>query len=223
MVGKNESGRFLDKVLDRLSNQVDKIVFTDDCSDDDTADIAEKYAQVFKNSETLFDKHEGHLRSNAWNNLSSIAKEGDWIIAIDCDEMLYHEEGLELRKVLQSSPYDVVNVRFYHMWNESQYRVDKLWAPNNSSRIFRYKNGGTFFDRKLACGSEPTYVVEWIRQRNYWAHSGLLMQHLGYIKDEDKIAKHERYMSLDKGEFHNIRHIESIIDPNPILLNWNIK
>jgi len=27
-------------------------------------------------------------------------------------------------------------------------------------------------------------------------------------------------MNLDKGEFHNIKHIESIIDANPILINW---
>ena len=223
MVGKNESGRFLDKVLERLSTQVDKIVFTDDCSDDNTAEIASKYAEVFSNNETMFEKHEGYLRLNAWKNLEKVAKEGDWVIAIDCDEMLFHEEGIDIRKVLQSSPYDVVNVRFYHMWNDAQYRVDKLWAPNNSSRIFRYTNGGTFLDKKLACGSEPTYVVDWLKQKNYWVHSGLAMQHLGYIKDEDKITKHKRYMSIDKGEFHNIKHIESIIDPNPVLVNWNLK
>lgn len=223
MVGKNESERFLDKVLERLSTQVDKIVFTDDCSDDSTAEIASKYAEVFSNNETMFEKHEGYLRLNAWKNLEKVAKEGDWVIAIDCDEMLFHEESIDIRKVLQSSPYDVVNVRFYHMWNDTQYRVDKLWAPNNSSRIFRYTNGGTFLDKKLACGSEPTYVVDWLKQKNYWVHSGLAMQHLGYIKDEDKITKHKRYMSIDKGEFHNIKHIESIIDPNPVLVNWNLK
>lgn len=222
MVGKNESSRFLVDVLERLSQQVDKIVFTDDCSEDNTAEIASKYAEVFSTSESLFSKHEGHLRSIAWSNLEKIAKQNDWIVAIDCDEMLYHEDGNQLRDVLKQSAYDVVNVRFYHMWNDSQYRVDKLWAPNNSSRIFRFQNGGTFFDRKLACGSEPTYVVEMLRKRNYWIHSGLRMKHLGYIRDEDKNIKYERYMSIDNGQFHNLNHIKSIIDPNPVLMNWNI-
>ena len=221
MVGKNESNRFLSEVLDRISQQVDKIVFTDDCSEDNTPEIASKYAEVFSTNESLFAKHEGHLRSVAWSNLEKIAKPNDWIVAIDCDEMLYHEDGTPLRDVLKQSAYDVVNVRFYHMWNHTQYRVDKLWTPNNSSRIFRFQPNGTFFDRKLACGSEPTYVVDMIRRKNYWIHSGLRMKHLGYIKDEDKIAKHERYMSIDKGEFHNIQHIQSIIDPNPVLMNWN--
>lgn len=222
MVGKNESKRFLEPVLQRLSTQVDKIIFTDDCSDDDTPEIAAKYAEVYSNNETLFNKHEGHLRSLAWSNLEKHAKEGDWIVAIDCDEMLYHSSGIPLKDVLDGSANDVVNVRFYHMWNEMEYRVDKLWAPNNSSRIFRYRENGTFFDKKLACGSEPTYVVSWIRQGNYQVHSGLVMKHLGYIRDEDKQAKYDRYMSLDKGEFHNIAHLESILDKNLVLIPWGI-
>jgi glycosyltransferase involved in cell wall biosynthesis len=221
MVGKNESNRFLEPVLQRLSTQVDKIIFTDDCSDDNTAEIASKYAEVFKTDKTLFTENEGNLRSNAWRNLEKFAKEGDWIVAIDCDEMLYQDRDLDLKHVLDQSPYDVVNVRFYHMWNETQYRVDKLWAPNNSSRIFRYRDHGTFFDKKLACGSEPTYVVEWVRQRNYFLHSGLIMQHLGYARDEDKVSKYNRYISIDKGEFHNLQHIESIMDTNFVLVNWN--
>jgi len=223
MVGKNESSRFLQPVLERVKNQVDKIIFTDDCSTDNTAEIAAQYAEVYVNKESLFATNEGLLRANAWKNLEQHASEGDWVIAIDCDEMLYDINNLssnDIRVVLDKSPFDVVNVRFYHMWNRSQYRVDKLWAPNNSSRIFRFKTDGQFLDRKLACGSEPTYVIEDIKRRNYWLNSGLIMQHLGYVNDDDKQNKYMRYMNLDKGEFHNIKHIESIIDANPILINW---
>lgn len=223
MVGRNESSRFLELVLRRLKDQVDLIVFTDDCSDDNTAEIAQKYAKVYVNKSPIFSVHEGQLRSIAWSNLSQHAKEGDWIIAIDCDEMLYVSENIQdinISRVLAKSPFDVVNVRFYHMWSPTQYRVDKLWAPTNSSRIFRFKEDGYFLDRKLACGSEPTYVVEDIRRRNYWLHSGLVMQHLGYMHDVDKQTKYNRYMNLDKGEFHNIEHIKSIIDQNPTLIKW---
>lgn len=223
MVGRNESSRFLESVLQRIKSQVDTIVFTDDCSTDNTAEIAAKYAEVYINKEPLFSLNEGLLRSTAWSNLENHATEGDWIIAIDCDEKLYSAEDIgnpNVKIILDKSPYDVVNVRFYHMWNENQYRVDKLWAPNNSSRIFRFKSDGKFLDRKLACGSEPTYVIQDIQRKNYWLNSGLIMQHLGYIYDDDKQNKYVRYMNLDKGQFHNLKHIESIIDPNPILINW---
>jgi len=223
MVGRNETSRFLEPVLRRIKDQVDEIVFTDDFSEDDTAEIASKYAHVYKNDSAIFPVHEGKLRSVAWHNLSNHAKEGDWIIAIDCDEMLYaldNDNNTNIKKVLDNSPYDVVNVRFYHMWSPTHYRVDKLWAPNNSSRIFRFKEDGVFLDKKLACGSEPTYVMQDIQRKNYWLHSGLVMQHLGYIHDPDKEAKHKRYMNLDRGEFHDLKHIESIVDPNPTLIKW---
>lgn len=222
MIGRNESSRFLEDVLQRISTQVDKVIFTDDGSEDDTLEIASKYAEVFQTPRPMFTEHEGQLRSFAWSNLQKFAKTGDWVIAIDCDEKLFHTSNESIKKVLESSPFDVVNVRFYHMWNETQYRVDKLWTPNNSSRIFRYVDNGGFANRKLACGSEPTYVGEWLRARNYWENSGLVMQHLGYTRDEDKRAKFERYSTLDGGAFHQLQHINSIMDPNPVLIDWGV-
>lgn len=223
MVGRNESSRFLEEVLQRISNQVDKIIFTDDCSTDDTPNIAAKYAEVFSTPEPLFATHEGRLRANAWGNLEKFASPGDWVIAIDCDEMLFdinNINSLDIKSVLSKSEFDVVNVRFYHMWSETHYRVDKLWTPNNSSRIFRYKENAGFLNKALACGSEPTYVSQWIGNKNYWLHSGLIMKHLGYTYDEDKKSKYERYSNLDGGKFHQIDHINSIIDPNPVLIQW---
>lgn len=223
MVGRNESERFLKDVLERLSKQVDEIVFTDDCSDDNTADVASSYAHVYKTPKRMFNVHEGRLRKYAWLNLENHAHEGDWIIAIDCDEMLYdinNLDSLDIKSVLNRSEKDVVNVRFYHMWNQMQYRVDKLWAPTNSSRIFRFLNGGTFHDRELACGSEPTYVLNMLKQNNFWINSGLIMKHLGYVHDEDKKSKFERYSQLDGGKFHNINHINSIVDEAPVLIDW---
>lgn len=220
MIGRNESSRFLEDVLQRLSTQVDKIIFTDDCSTDNTPEIAAKYAEVFQTPEQLFNVHEGKLRAFAWGNLEKFASVGDWVVAIDCDEKLYHSDDMPIKDVLSTSPFDVVNVRFYHMWNETQYRVDKLWTPNNSTRIFRYLENGGFNNRQLACGSEPTYVGEMIARKNYWVNSKLMMQHLGYIKDEDKISKHERYSQLDGGAFHQLDHINSIIDNDPVLISW---
>jgi hypothetical protein len=46
------------------------------------------------------------------------------------------------------------------------------------------------------------------------------MKHLGYTYDEDKKSKYERYSNLDGGKFHQIDHINSIVDPNPVLIQW---
>jgi glycosyltransferase involved in cell wall biosynthesis len=97
IVGRNEEDRFLKSVLSRLSTQVDEIVFTDDCSEDNTAKIAADYAHVYKTSEPTFAVHEGRLRTTAWSNLEKHANPGDWIIAIDCDEMLYSLSNIDCK------------------------------------------------------------------------------------------------------------------------------
>ena len=69
MVGRNEEERFLEQVLERLSQQVDGIVFTDDCSTDNTKEIlggAQAYAsrrgfvvnekEVLKECQKLLDR-----------------------------------------------------------------------------------------------------------------------------------------------------------------------
>lgn len=227
MVGKNEADRFLPEVLDHLHPIVDKIVFTDDFSSDNTMELVGSYekASVYGTGfgRSMFSEDEGKLRSVAWNNLEQHAKEGDWILAIDCDEKLWRAtDKVNVDALLEQDRFDVLGVKFFHMWNEKEFRTDKLWTPNISSRLFRFFDGGRFLDRRLACGSEPTYVTDTIRgRRRFLPTPGLFMQHLGYLKDEDKKAKHVRYMSIDKGEFHNIRHIESIVDDDVSLYPWS--
>lgn len=219
MVGRNEAGRYLEQCLNHLNGFADKIIFTDDCSDDNTPDIAEKYGcEVQVMDEPTFIENEGLLRNSAWQFLEEFASPGDWVLAIDADELLYGVENLP--SLMNQSIYDVLGITFYHMWNPLMYRVDKAWQPNLSSRLFRYYQGGSFLQRKLACGSEPTYVQQLIRQNRALWHTGLNMQHLGYMRDEDKMDKYRRYMELDGGDFHSRTHIESIIDPTPILVEW---
>lgn len=218
MVGRNEGSRYLREVLEHLNQFVDIIVFTDDASDDNTPDIAEEMgAEVFQLDEPTFEKSEYELRSAAWKNLEKFAEPRDWILCIDADELFYPGEGYE--EWLQQDNYYVLGVTFYHMWNKTHYRVDKAWAPVTSSRLFRFHYGGVFRERNLATGSEPTYVNHFIRQRKF-AHTDFKMKHLGYMRDEDKKAKYERYMRLDKGDFHSLKHIESILDEDPQLVEW---
>lgn len=218
MVARNEEGRYLRDVLEHINQFVDIIVFTDDASDDNTPDIAEEMgAVVFQMDEPTFEKSEFELRMQAWHNLEKFADPRDWVLSIDADELFYPGNGYQ--RWLQQDQYDVLGVTFYHMWNETHYRVDKAWRPVTSSRLFRFFNHGTFRNRNLACGSEPTYVNHLIRQRKF-AKTDFKMKHLGYMRDEDKKSKYERYMKLDKGDYHSLKHIESIMDEDPELVEW---
>lgn len=221
MIGRNESKRYLPQVLERLNRFVDKIVFTDDCSDDNTADIAYDYgAAVFTHTgPSLFERDEGMLRQIAWSSLEKYAVEGrDWILAIDCDELLYGYEYIN--DYINQQMFDVIGITFYNMWNANQYRVDKAWAPDVHPRLFRYINGGTFKRQNLACGSVPTYVDRFMAIARYNPYTDLRMKHLGYMADASKYLKYKKYMRIDGGRYHSRFHLESILDSKPELVDW---
>lgn len=216
MVVRNEEGRYLREVLDHTSQFVDKIVVTDDFSDDNTAQIcADHGAEVQQTERNMFVENEGALRSKAWEFLENFAEPGDWILALDADELFY---PVKLREWMQTR-YSVLGITFYHMWTETHYRVDGAWGPTISSRMFKFIPGGKFKDRTLACGSEPTYVSDFVRRRDFAPHTRFKMKHLGYLLDKDKEVKYERYSLLDGGRFHSKRHIDSIIT-EPQLAPW---
>lgn len=224
MVVRNEGDQYLDAVLKRLTKQVDQIFVTDDCSDDNTVEIAEDYGAIVQRMpEPTFAVHEGRLRQASWDHLEKHVNtsENTWVLAIDADEMLY-ETKYPIRDMIERHEFDVIAIEFYHMWNEHQYRVDKAWRPNISSRLFRYFPNGQFMNKQLACGSEPSYVMDLITRGRFFVQSGLQMKHLSYVTEEGKRNKYTRYTKIDGGAFHANAHIESIMDPNPVLMDWTL-
>ncbi len=220
MVVRNEAGAYLPQVLERLQNQVDLITITDDCSDDNTVEVARSFEKVSCQvlDKPMFRENEGMLRQASWKWMENNIYHQNWdpndvlVLAIDADEELY-ETGPKLEELATWQQFGVFDVTFFHMWNETHFRVDGGWRPHGSFRCFRYEPHGVFRDRKLACGSEPTYVFEKLHTPQYCRNTGLVMKHLSYIKDEDKKIKHDRYVELDGGAFHAGAHIKSIMDP----------
>jgi len=223
LVCRNEADRYLEMVLQDLRLYVDDIVVTDDCSTDDTVKIAKKYSSnIYSTDEPLFCKNEGQLRQAAWENVERHAVPGDWILAIDADEIVYSTKK-PIMDLIRTNKYDVLALEFINMWDPTHYRVDKQWKPSLCTKLFRYMKGGQIKDRQLACGSEPTYVEKSIRMNRWMRDSGLKIQHLGYMRDEDKKAKYDRYMEIDGGRFHSGAHLKSIMDKKVELVKWDFE
>lgn len=221
MIVKNEANRYLEEVLIDMLQYIDKIIITDDASTDDTVDICKKYTKhVYQNKESLFCIDESKLRQSSMDNLSVHAKHGDWILAIDADEKVWATKN-PIMDIIRTTRYDVIGLDFINMWTPTHYRVDKFWKPTVCTKLFRYMSNPKIKERKLACGSEPTYVEKAIRMGRWLPNSGLKIQHLGYMRDEDKQAKYDRYMEIDGGKYHSSSHLKSIIDKNVELLPWD--
>jgi glycosyltransferase involved in cell wall biosynthesis len=223
MVVKNEVDRYLEEVLSDLLLYVDKIVITDDASTDNTVEVCKRYTpHVYSNAESLFCVDEAALRQSSINNLGKHASPGDWILAIDADEIIWSTRA-PIKELIRTTKYDVISLEFINMWNPTHYRVDKMWKPTLCTKLFRYVKNGKIKDRKLACGSEPTYVEDAVRKGRWLRDSGLKIQHLGYMFDEDKKIKYDRYMEIDGGKFHSGNHLKSIMDKKVELLPWDFE
>lgn len=205
----------------------DEIIVLDDGSDQCTElerhkDIEENFSKPFIFSKIQKSEKEIQRRSELWGMVCNNADEGDWIILLDSDEVIFHKDHKRLLDILRTNKNDEridwVAMRLYNMWTETEYRVDGYWNPKFElkRRIFKLHKGGyrprDFNEATVECGEVPEYVFN---------HSGLNTEikllHLGYITEAERRRKYEFHKRVDpEGKFHLSSHINSIIE-NPTL------
>lgn len=229
IVVKNEADRYLEKALSNALSYLDEIFVYDDRSDDESAEIALSLGcRTVRRPEDKpsFMEHEGEFRQSAWNAFVRVMglREGDWVFSFDADEFLVADDRsfeAAISSALQRNASGVIIPipEIFEVNEEGLFaRQDGFWGQIRGSRLFPFRHFGFFEDKSMGCGSEPTYVRNgYLSNQNY----GITLLHLGYAREEDRVAKYERYSSLpDHG--HNSDHIESILKP-PVLRKWEGK
>jgi Glycosyl transferase family 2 len=231
-VGRNEADRYLSPMLSNISPALDGHLFFDDRSNDDTRQIAVKAGcEVVMRPPSVpsFITHEGQFRMAAWLTLQRVftPRDGDWILAIDCDEFLVAKEELnyqmrsEIAHAVQRIPHTVglrlpiPEVFAIGPHGRPRIRVDGLWGTIGGPRLFAWYPGGTYSDKAMGSGAEPTYVARGPFQNA----QDLWLMHYGYAHTEDQKAKHERYTALDN-HGHLDAHVQSILT-TPKLEDWH--
>ena len=215
VVGSGESDRFLAAVLGRVLDWADDVhVSLDVDATDADEEVAGRFA-VATRSELAFADHEGRFRESAWRQMeAALSPElDDYIVCIDADEIIV--DAAAVRKAIKQYAGLRLGVRFHHMWNGTHYRIDGQWAPHVAYIIIPFMENAHHVDRALACGREPSYA------QTLPTHGQPVSDiiHLGYMRDEDKRMKYDRYMALDGGKFHSNAHIQSIMS-TPSLERW---
>ena len=231
----NEADRWLDACLNHHKNFVDELFIYDDQSTDNSVDIALKYTSnvIVRNSkDSSFIENESQFRSNAWREMSkyfSLRDQDDWILCLDADEFFISNNGNE-RETLNSmieycnrpvkkKCYDSFKISIPEIWAVDgvvpMVRIDGAWAKNFHPRFVRYKKDFSFLDKKMACGSVPTYALQ-----NMYSYMSLAhILHFGYAIENDRIKKYNNYSSM-KDHGHNKNHIESIMQ-EPALAEYS--
>jgi hypothetical protein len=155
--------------------------------------------------------HESTVRNGATMICDEILAPDDIVVVLDADEELRAIDGSPARPVLetldasdQPGPWPV---QFWHLWapDGTQHRVDPLWQPSVGHRLYRHQKGLRVSERAIACPAIP------VPQPRSAPYVQLGVAHWGYARPHDRIRKHEYYMRVDGGRYHNLSHLESIV------------
>ena len=223
MLVRNESGRFLERVLKQATEYIDHAVILDDASEDNTALLCQEILQrvpltLHSNKEPQF-YNEILLRKQLWD--LAISTQPEWIVILDADEMFEEEAPKQLRELLTHSlNIDYYSFRLFDMWTEAHYREDLLWQAHKYYRPFAVRYIPEFQtewqETPQHCGRFPKNIID-LRGGT----SPLRIKHLGWLRPQDRLNKYYRYKKLDPhGAYGNLEQYQSILDPNPTLVTW---
>lgn len=222
MVIKNESERYLSRVLSEHKQYIDEAVIIDDGSKDRSAEMCQDILHgiplhLVRNDVSRF-SNESVLRKQQWHE--TIRTEPEWILNLDADEMFESRFKDEVRALIRNDHIDVYCFRLYDFWNEDHYREDRYWCAHLTYRPFlvRYRSNFTYTWRETPqhCGRFPANLF-----MQPSAISSLRLKHFGWANERDRVKKYQRYLELDPGGTYGwAEQYESILDKNPRLIKW---
>lgn len=196
---RNEE-RFIRGWLENITPAVDGIVAVDDGSTDETFNIIsahDKTLEVIRGP-----------RGREWDeytNQVTLIKTGrrygaDWFLCLDADERIEDRLCKDIRSILvqaDRSNVDAFSLQLRDLWNDRfHYRIDGMWANRGRYRLFRNVNTHTKFDpRRIHRHWLPLEILTNIQIVGVAIPYAIY--HLRMIKLEDRIARYQRYTSID--------------------------
>lgn len=221
MIVRNEADRYLKECLASLLSFCDWVYVLDDGSDDETSALLQQDRIAVKRSEEpQFFAHEGRARQALLEFATSANP--THLLAIDADEFI--ADGELLRDALAEPIHNgVYKLAMTEIWKADEdwlyLRYDGAWGPRpigicyevpadawtnrQNRRHYRIR------DAALACGRVPL-LMEMAGNRSTVSATTEIL-HFGWACEADRAERYQRYVTHDGGQFHNNRHLESIM------------
>jgi hypothetical protein len=235
---RNEASqdRWLEQYINQLKKICNSIIFLDDNSTDDTiktiedniiinSELKNEKLTIIKNDTCLWESNEVIARKKLWNKVTSQCNHGDWIVNLDCDEILEEDKIDLVRETMYylskhtTNEIDSIGFKLYDMWNDTHYRDDMWWSGHTRywPMIVRYDENKiyTWSNKKLHCGRFPLNAAKKMYPLN------IRLKHMGWSKEKLRIEKYNRYMKIDGNKQDGLlEQYESILDKNPNLVKF---
>lgn len=218
LICRNEMDRLLPLAVESLLEFCDEIRVLDDGSTDGTYEwlLGQDRVSVLTNTGPTFFEHEGRAR----NELLKWTFEANptHVLAIDADEFV--SDGQELRRSLTRQGM-VWTLQMEEVWKADGHlwiRSDGGWRPHPVPILYALPSQRPasrnkrlqwqVLDRQLSCGREPL-AVRHLAGRAIPTHVSIL--HFGWLDTSKRQERYDRYVTHDGGNFHNLRHLNSIM------------
>ena len=209
---RNESGRYLEKVLDRISLICDDIIILDDNSTDNTVEICSNYTDHI------------YTPVESWNTEWKVRREAigyalklkpSYLLVFDADD--YFEECfIQESKRLMEQNVLAVWLPYLNMWSDDSYRINchNIEQPLRLCMMRTdYAASGTWNCVNIHSSGFPRIDPSLITT----GYSRIA--HLGWSKHEDRIRQYHRYKQRDRdlGYCRPQAEYDSILEKDPIL------
>lgn len=205
LLARNEAGpdRYLQRVLANATQFCDEIVVLDDGSTDATRDLclaAPKVARVETTQSVTgwwgARRGEGGARERLWHLASEQAGDNGWIYVFDADHELIGISPADFRTLLRSEAVTAWACPLYDCWDSDEtHRVDGYWQAWRSPRAWLARAtphlGSWGALRGIHSGHLPP-----VQFAIGLMPPGAAIRHLGYVKEDARLRKAERYLSL---------------------------
>lgn len=239
MLVRNEGSRFINgrsifkEVLLQMYDICDTLTIIDDNSTDNTLDFIletlvpkNEYVDnlfLIKNDTRNWNGNEKEVRKQLFEATIKQAKNNDWILCLDSDELFVKEHVSYIKYLLHSlpTPIDSVGFKLFDMWSDTHFRFDNLWKAHFYPwpMVIRYKENFKYVwnDKGLHCGRFPQ------NSSQAMIPTFIPLKHYGWADEESRRQKYERYMRIDpNGEYGILAQYKSIMDENPNLIEFGV-
>jgi len=223
LIMRNEASNELREMLANCREFIDAASVIDDGSSDDSERVCREAltgipVHIVRNETSRFVK-EYELRQQQWMEATRLNPR--WMLVLDADEW-FEPAFLEgLPELLRQEQFDLYSFRIYDFWDSGNYREDEHWNGHALHRplLVRYRPHfpNVWQESPLHCGRMPSNVFAMPN-----AISPYRLKHMGWSKESSRRAKYDHYRTVDpNGDFGRLAQYESILDPNPRLIEWN--
>jgi glycosyltransferase involved in cell wall biosynthesis len=162
----------------------DEVIVVDQHSPDGTADIAAaEGARVILCEKTGF--------VEAARRIGIDAADGEWVLALDADEIVHPDLGRELRRIAEADEADVVRIPRKNIILGRWMRYGQWW-PNAKPRFF--KRDQLIVGDRIHAGLVPAPDA---RVLELPAREELALWHYSYHSLEDLVEKTNRYTTVE--------------------------